>query len=80
MASPQAEKGHIRIANDLWEAWAGIRVSGEAEQVLKIIIRQTWGYNKKVEMITLDRFAVMTGLKKPGIIRAIKKLGQCLLN
>lgn len=76
MANPQKEHGHIRIANTVWDAKCKIRISGEAQQILEAVIRQTWGYGIKEAAITLDQFATKTGLNKPGIIRAVKKLVQ----
>ncbi len=75
MASPQREKGHVRIANELYEAMCKIRIPGECEQVLKVIIRMTYGWNKKTNEISLDTFRSLTGItNKSNIQRAIKKL------
>ena len=56
------------------EAFCRIRVNGEARQVLDAILRKTYGWNKKEDSISLSQFFLMTGLKKPSIIRAIHKL------
>lgn len=74
MANPQKENGHLQISTELWEAWTRIRVNGEAEQVLKAIIRKTYGFNKKADAISLSQFILMTGIKKPNVQRALKKL------
>lgn len=74
MANPQKENGHIQISTELWEAWARIRINGEAEQVLKIIIRKTYGFNKKQDAISLSQFSLSTGMKKTSIQRALSKL------
>lgn len=47
MANPQCENGFTKIANELMEALAKIRIPGEARQVLDVIFRQTYGWNKK---------------------------------
>jgi phage replication O-like protein O len=74
MASPQKEKGYTAIANETMEALSGIRIAGEARQILDTIIRKTYGFNKKEDAISLSQFALLTKLKKPTIIRGIAKL------
>jgi phage replication O-like protein O len=74
MANPQTENGYIRIANEIWEALAKIRISGEARQVFDAIVRKTWGWNKKSASIPLTQLEEMTGLRKSRIIESRKKL------
>lgn len=74
MANPQLEEGYIRIANELWEALSRIRIPGEARQVLFAIIRLTWGWGKKLDTISMKQLNEATGIPKPRIIRARKKL------
>lgn len=74
MASPQKENGHIQISTELWEAWSKIRVCGEAEQVLKVIVRKTYGFKKKEDAIALSQFVLATGLKKSAVCKALNKL------
>jgi len=56
------------------EALAKIRISGEQRQVLDVIIRKTYGYNKKEDWISISQFVLATGLPKSSICRAINKL------
>lgn len=72
-ASPQLENGYTRIANELLEALIKIRIPGEAMQILLKVFRQTYGYNKKEDDISLSQFCLATGLKKPNCVRAINK-------
>jgi phage replication O-like protein O len=74
MANPQRENGHVDIANEIMEALAGIRISGEEWQCLCVIFRKTYGWHKKEDWISLSQFNLLTKLKKPNILRAIKKL------
>jgi len=74
MASPQRENGHVDIANEIMEALAGIRISGEEWQCLCVILRKTYGWHKKEDWISLSQFNLLTKLKKPNILRALKKL------
>ena len=76
MANPQAENGHVDIANDIMDAFTRTRIPGEARQVLDFIIRKTWGWKKKNDVIALSQFVKATGIKKPNIIRALRILYQ----
>lgn len=74
MANPQVENGHIDIANEIVEALAKIRLSGEEMQVLWVILRKTYGWHKKQDNIPLSQFSEMTGLSRQHVLRAINKL------
>jgi phage replication O-like protein O len=75
MASPQLEEGRFtRIHNDIMEALGRTRIPGEARQVLDIIIRKTYGYQKKVDAIALSQFCLASGLSKVHVCRAIATL------
>ena len=74
MASPQIEDGYIRISSELWRELRKIRINGEAMQVLMFIIEKTYGFQKKEDIISISQFEKATGIQKPHIIRAIKKL------
>ncbi len=74
MANPQKENGHVDIANEIMEALAGIRISGEEWQCLCVIFRKTYGWHKKEDWISLSQFNLLTKLKKPNILRALNKL------
>jgi phage replication O-like protein O len=72
--TPQIENGFTKIANELMDALARTRLSGESRQVLDAIIRKTYGWGKRSDDISLSQFKILTGLSKPTICRAIKKL------
>ncbi len=74
MDSPQKENGYTPIANELMEALAKHRIPGEQMQCLFFIIRKTYGFNKKEDMISNSQFVKGTGLKKGNVSRAIKNL------
>ena len=74
MASPQKENGYVPIANEIAEHLAKIRINGEAMQVLWVILRKTYGFNKKSDCIALSQFVSFTGLKKQTVCKAIVKL------
>jgi len=80
METPQLENGFTRIANQLLEQYSKIRIPGECMQVLFVIIRKTYGYNKKHDAISLSQFVSSTNLKKTTVCKAIKKLhDMCLI-
>ncbi|MBM4137819.1 MAG: replication protein, partial [Nitrospira sp.] len=72
-ASPQLEDGYTRLANELLEAMARHRLPGEVRQIIDVILRLTYGYQKKTASITLSQFSLATGLKKPNIVRALNR-------
>ena len=74
MASPQLKNGFVRLANEIYEALAKFRIPGEARQVLDFIIRKTYGWNKKEDVIPLSQFVAGTGMKKSNVCRAINHL------
>lgn len=76
MASPQKENGYTPIANELLEALAGIRIAGEARQILDVIFRKTYGFNKKEDSIALSQFCLITKLGKVSICKNLNKLKE----
>lgn len=74
MTSPQLENGYVKIATEIYDAFAKIRIPGEARQLLDFIIRKTYGYHKKEDFISLSQFVLGTGLKRPNVVRGLKKL------
>lgn len=73
MANPQPDK-FIRISTEFWEALNRIALSGQARQVLGVIIRRTWGFNKKKAAIPTKDFQLYTGLTP----RAVERSRQTL--
>jgi phage replication O-like protein O len=74
LASPQKENGYTAIANEIIEALARTRIPGEARQVLDVILRRTYGWQKKEAVITRKHFITATGLKGPNVTRGVRKL------
>ncbi|MCK9518446.1 MAG: replication protein [Dehalococcoidia bacterium] len=74
MANPQKEDGYTAIANEIMEALCRHRIPGEDRQVLDVIFRKTYGFNKIEDYISLSQFVEMTGMEKPNIIRSLKSL------
>ena len=74
MAKARIENGYTKIANELLDSLCRIRISGEARQVLDVIFRKTYGFNKKNDRISLSQFCLLTGINRPCVCRAINKL------
>lgn len=74
MSSPQLENGYTKISNELIDAWAKIRISGEANQIFIFIIRKTYGWGKKTDRVSLSQIALGTGIEQSNTVRAIKHL------
>ncbi len=63
-----------RIQNEILEAFGRTRIPGEARQILDVILRKTYGFQKKEDVISLSQFSAATNLKRPTVVRAIRKL------
>ena len=74
MASPQLERGHTRIADELFEALTRFDFSKRQYKVLLAVIRKTYGYQKKADVISSGQLAAMTGLHSPHCRTAVKEL------
>lgn len=74
MASPQKENGYTPIANEIMEALSRIRINGEAVQILWVILRKTYGYQKKEDAISLSQFVEITGMRRQAVYKSLHKL------
>ena len=74
MANPQAENGHVDIANEIVEILAKTYLSSYESKVLWAIFRKTYGWHKKKDWITNTQIAKMTGIAESHVSRTLKKL------
>ena len=74
--SAQKENGYTAIANELMEALAKYPIPGAQMQCLLVILRKTYGYNKKTDAISLSQFQKHTGLTRRNVARAINGLKE----
>jgi phage replication O-like protein O len=72
--NPQCEDGYTKIANELLDAIIRIRIPGVARQVFDCILRKTYGWRKKSDIISTSQIREMTGLSRMAIHRAVKIL------
>jgi phage replication O-like protein O len=73
-ASPQAEHGHVDLANEIVEALAKTNLSPYESRILWVVWRKTYGWHKKADRISITQFQEMSGLKRRHTQRALKKL------
>jgi len=73
-ASPQLEDGYTRVANELLETLIATRLSGEELRIVWAVIRKTYGFNKRVDRISMGQFEKMTGIPRERCRRVMKRL------
>jgi len=79
MSSPQTEKGFIRIAtgkkeNDVLSALIGAKLGGTEVAICLLVMRKTWGWNKKTDWISLTQYEKYTGRTRQTVVNAIHQL------
>ncbi len=74
MANPQKENGYTPIANEILEKISGTSLLGSEFQMILFVIRKTYGYQKKTDIISLTQFEKGTGLSRPTVVKTIKNL------
>lgn len=74
MANPQAEDGHIDIANEIAEALCRVNLSAYEYRVIWFILRKTWGWHKKMDRISYSQFEEGTGINRRHLGPTIKRL------
>jgi phage replication O-like protein O len=71
--NPQLENGYTRIAHEILEALARQTFPAEVTRIIYVVLRKTYGFGKKIDKISLSQFCKLTGMKKPNVVRALKK-------
>jgi phage replication O-like protein O len=74
LADVQLEKGYTRIANDILEHMAKIKLSPTQYRILFLVWRCTYGFQKKEHDMSLSYISEATGLDKRNIRRELKSL------
>jgi phage replication O-like protein O len=75
VANVQIDDGKFtRIANALLEALAWTRITSEARRCFDVVLRQTYGWNKKHATISYTQFSEATGMTPAHAFRAVKSL------
>jgi len=74
MADVQLENGFTRIANEILEEMARMKLSPTQYKLLMIIWRYTYGFNRKWHKLSLSFFSNATGSEASNIHKELKKL------
>lgn len=74
MANPQLEEGFTRIANSILDALARTKLNGSQRRIIDVIIRNTYGYRKKIAMLSDSYISKITGMHPKQINREINSL------
>jgi phage replication O-like protein O len=74
VASPQLEDGYTMIANDLMDAISRTSFSSYEFRVLLSVLRYTYGYHQKQNLISLPFIVKQTTILKPNASRALRQL------
>lgn len=74
MANPQIENGFLRIANEIAEALSTVSLSASESKLLWVVLRKTYGWNKKEATISVTDIQKLTGLDRRNASRAKAKL------
>jgi len=67
-------KNFSKIPNELLEILAKTYLSNYECRCLMVILRKTFGWNKKEDFISLSQFAQKTGIRKNHVWRTLKRL------
>jgi phage replication O-like protein O len=76
MSNPQKENGYVPIANELYEAFCKLTIPNEQRRLLDVIIRYTYGWNKKSDIIALSLFEKFTGIDRRNIVSSLRELSD----
>jgi phage replication O-like protein O len=83
MANPQKENGYTAIANEVLEEMIKYRFpknsSSAPYNICFLVIRKTWGYQKKEDIISLSQFVKLTGYPRPTIVHWLEYLVKAKL-
>jgi len=74
ICSPQLEKGHTRIANELLEAIIAYPFTMAQLKMLLVVIRKTYGWRKKKAQISYGTISYLTGLNKRYVKKVVEQL------
>lgn len=73
MANPQPDK-FTKISNEILEVLPLVKWTVAERAILDVVIRKTYGYNKKVDWIANSQFVLLTGMYKQHTSRTVQGL------
>jgi len=77
MANPQKENGYTAIANEVLDKLVSFPFpskTGTPIALVLFVIRKTWGYQKKVDIISLTQFEKGVGSNRPTVVHWLQYL------
>lgn len=74
MASPQLEDGYLKIANELYDALTLANLTKNQYKVALAVVRRTYGWRKKADVISNSQFAAMTDMQGTHAAAAVREL------
>ncbi len=74
MSSPLTENGHVRIANELFDAILAFGFSKRQLTVLLAVLRKTYGYGKKTDDMTVQQLADLTSIPRQHVSTTLSEL------
>lgn len=74
MANPQKENGYTPIANEILDAIMRTPLTAGEHRTLDAIIRKTYGYNKKEDILSFSQIAGMIGMSRRTVMLAVQNL------
>jgi phage replication O-like protein O len=74
--TPQLEDGHTRIANELLEAIISFDFSKRQYKVVLFVLRKTYGWNKKADVMSLSQIMEGTGLDRSNASKTLAELSE----
>ncbi len=74
MASPQTTNGYTKIANEILERLSFAGINGSGYRILLVVIRKTYGFNKRKDYISLSQFQKSTQMDRKQAVETIKYL------
>lgn len=70
----QLTNGYTRIVNEVLDQLVKRDLLGSELSLILFVIRKTWGYNKKEDIISLTQFEQGLNLSRPTVTKTIKNL------
>ncbi|MEZ2660535.1 replication protein [Aneurinibacillus aneurinilyticus] len=77
MANPQTESGHLRIANEIWDEILRRKFSERQQKILKLIMRLSYGCNKKEAIIPKLNYFEICGVRIQDARKEVQYLADC---
>lgn len=74
MANPQLEDGYTKIVNSVLDELINKKLSGQQLRIVLLIIRKTWGFNKKEDYVSLTQMKMLTGISKHRLSLVVNSL------